>query len=159
MQTKAVYEIEGFDDAGNIKLTNGWKVSKDFKHLAYGYYATSIGAQSATVDRVLLSFGADAYGALSMEQQLVSLSRAKESARIYTEDFDEMKLHAIKSSQRGTATELMEGKLSGTAQPKAVASQVARTREMLYRRRAYMERLEQEEYYQEGVRYGTGYGR
>ena len=62
LQTKAVYEIEGFDDAGNIKLTNGWKVSKDFKHLAYGYYATSIGAQSATVDRVLLSFGADAYG-------------------------------------------------------------------------------------------------
>ena len=142
LQTKCVYEVKGFDDRGNIRLSNGWLVSKDFKHLAYAYYSTSVSAQSPTVDRILGSFGPDSYGALSMEQQLVSLSRAKESARIYTSDVEEMKLHAIKSSRRGTATELLEGKLSGSAQPKAVALQVARTRELLHRQRAYRERLE-----------------
>jgi hypothetical protein len=121
-------------------------VGKDFKYLAYGYYSTSISAQSPTVDRVLLSFGPDAYPAGSMEQGLVSLSRAKESARIYTSDKEEMKLHIIKSSQRGTATELLEGKLSGSAQPKTVALQVARNRELLHRQRAYRERLEAAEH-------------
>ena len=133
--------------------------AKDFKHLAYGYYSTSISAQSPTVDRVLVSLGSDAYPAGSMEQMLVSLSRAKESARIYTGDQEELKLHIIKSSQRGTATELLEGKLAGTAQPRSVASKVARTRELLQRQRAYKERLAQEEHDHQGVRYGTGYGR
>jgi hypothetical protein len=137
-----VYEVKGFDDLGNIRLTNGWLVSKHFKHLAYGYYSTSIGAQSPTVDRALVSLGPDAYPAGSMEQMLVSLSRAKEGARIYTGDKEELKRHIIKSSQRGTATELLEGKLAGTAQPRAVASKVARTRELLHRQRAYRERLE-----------------
>ena len=37
----ARYGVKGFTPSGDILFDNGWTVSKDFGHLAYGYVTTS----------------------------------------------------------------------------------------------------------------------
>ena len=48
----AVYQVKGFTKTGDLKLTNGWIIGKDYGNLAHGYCQTSHVAQSKTVDRV-----------------------------------------------------------------------------------------------------------
>ena len=48
----AVYEVEGFTKQGDIKLTNGFVVPKDYGGLAHGYVVTSHASQGKTVDSV-----------------------------------------------------------------------------------------------------------
>ena len=41
----AQYTVSGFTKEGNIALTNGWILSKDFGHLTHGYVSTSHASQ------------------------------------------------------------------------------------------------------------------
>jgi hypothetical protein len=105
----AVYQVEGFTREGDIRLTNGFLVPKDYGHLAYGYASTSHAAQGKTVDRVFVAMGQDALAAVNREQFYVSVSRGRESVKLYTDDKEAM-LDAVRSSgQRLSATELLGG--------------------------------------------------
>jgi conjugative relaxase-like TrwC/TraI family protein len=109
----ATYQIEGFTRQGDIRLTNGFVVRKDYGHLAYGYASTSHAAQGKTVDRVFVAMGSDALAAASREQFYVSVSRGRESVKLYTDDKQAM-LDAIRASgQRLSATELLGGQAPG----------------------------------------------
>jgi hypothetical protein len=103
----AVYSVERFDHAGNIVLANGWTVSRDYGHLAYGYVVTSHASQGKTVDRVIIGQSLDSLRASSSAQFYVSVSRGREQAIVYTDDKQAL-LEAVKASDnRLTATELM----------------------------------------------------
>jgi ATP-dependent exoDNAse (exonuclease V) alpha subunit len=103
----SIYRIQGFDRRGDIILQNGWKVSKDFGHLTYGYVVTSHASQGKTVDRVFIGQSADSFGGSSREQFYVSASRARQQVTVYT-DSKESLLSAVKRSEdRMTATELV----------------------------------------------------
>ena len=105
----ALFQVEGFTREGDISLTNGFVVPKHYGHLAYGYASTSHSAQGKTVDRVFVAMGQDALIAASREQFYVSVSRGRESVKLYTDDKQAM-LDAVKTSgQRLSATELMAG--------------------------------------------------
>ena len=79
--------ITGFSSSGEIECAGGLVIGRSFGHLAGGYCLTSHAAQGKTVDHVLLAeSGASAQSAGSAKQGYVSLSRGRESVRIYTDD-------------------------------------------------------------------------
>lgn len=104
----AVYEVEGFTKAGDIKLTNGWVVAKDYGHLAHGYVATSHGAQGTTVDRVLIAQSSASLPASSREQFYVSVSRGREGVKLYTDDKSALLEAVGASSARLSAVDLVK---------------------------------------------------
>ncbi len=106
----ALYRVQKFDAQGNILLYNGWKVSKDFGHLAYCYVVTSHAAQGKTVDRVFIGQSSRSLPATSKEQFYVSCSRARESSTIYCDDKQTLKEAVTQSDDRMSATELVNGR-------------------------------------------------
>jgi conjugative relaxase-like TrwC/TraI family protein len=103
----ALYQVEGFTKQGDIKLTNGFVVPKDYGGLTHGYVVTSHASQGKTVDIPLVALGSESFAAANREQLYVSLSRGREAVRLYTDDKAAM-LDAVQSSgARLSATELM----------------------------------------------------
>jgi len=104
------HTFTGFDEHGDLKLNNGMVVKRDYAHLTYGYYTTSIGAQSKTVDHVIVVESPVSFAAASREQAYVSMSRGKRRLDVVTNNKVEL-LEAIQpSSRRHSAMELVEPK-------------------------------------------------
>ena len=104
-----VFEVDGFDKNGNIKLANGFIVPKNYGGLTHGYVVTSHASQGATVDKVLIALGSESFAAANRQQFYVSVSRGREAVRLYTDDKAGV-LDAVKANAaRLSATELMQG--------------------------------------------------
>ncbi len=104
----AVYQLKGFTKTGDLKLTNGWVIDKDYGNLAHGYCQTSHVAQSKTVDRVFVAQSAASLGASSGEQFYVSVSRARDSVTVYTDDKARLVESIQSSGARMTAHEMLK---------------------------------------------------
>jgi ATP-dependent exoDNAse (exonuclease V) alpha subunit len=104
----AVYQVKGFTKTGDLKLSNGWVISKDYGNLAHGYCQTSHVAQSKTVDRVFVAQSMTSFGASSAEQFYVSVSRARETVMVYTDDKVRLAEAVQSSSVRISAHELLK---------------------------------------------------
>lgn len=104
----ALHTVEGFGRNGEILLDGGRVLAVDFGKLAHGYCTTSHASQGKTVDRVFIAQGAESSGAASKEQFYVSVSRGRESAKIYTDDKAELMRAASRSGARLSAGELLE---------------------------------------------------
>ena len=107
--TAPIYEVDGFTPTGDIKLTNGFVVPKDYGGLTHGYVVTSHASQGKTVDKVLIALGSESLAAANREQFYVSVSRGREAVRLYTDDKAAMVEAVEGSSARLSATELMHG--------------------------------------------------
>jgi conjugative relaxase-like TrwC/TraI family protein len=103
----AVYQLKRFTKTGDLKLTNGWVIGKDYGNLAYGYCQTSHVSQSKTVDHVFVAQSAASLGASSAEQFYVSVSRARDSVAVYTDDKTRLEEAIQSSGARMTAHELL----------------------------------------------------
>ena len=103
----AIYSIKQFDKKGNMVLSNGWVVDKEYGHFAHGYSTTSHSAQGKTVDHVIIGQSSDSFPASSREQFYVSVSRGRKRATIYTDDKEALLDAVSKSDERFTATELI----------------------------------------------------
>lgn len=103
-----LYGVKGFDKEGNIKLSNGTTLSKDFGSFTHGYVVTSHASQGKTVDKVIISQSSLSSKAASQEQFYVSVSRGKEEIAIYTDDKTELLRGVSNSAARTSATELVE---------------------------------------------------
>jgi ATP-dependent exoDNAse (exonuclease V) alpha subunit len=104
----AIYDVDGFTKQGDIRLSNGFVVPKNYGGISHGFVVTSHASQGKTVDVALVALGSESFPAATREQAYVSISRGKEAVRIYTDNKSEM-LDAIKSSAaRISATELMQ---------------------------------------------------
>jgi conjugative relaxase-like TrwC/TraI family protein len=101
-------EVAGFTKSGDIKLSNGWVIAKDFGNLAHGYCLTSYSSQSKGMDCVFVAESSESFRAADREQFYVSASRFKESLMIYTDDKRELLAAVRKSSQRPTALDLIK---------------------------------------------------
>lgn len=80
-----VFTVEKFKKNGNIVLSNGAELDRNHGHFTYGYCQTSHSSQSKSVRDVLVAQSEDSFVASSREQFYVSVSRGKESIRIYTD--------------------------------------------------------------------------
>ena len=103
----ALYQVEGFTKQGDIKLTNGFVIPKDYGGLTHGYVVTSHASQGKTVDIPLVALGQESFAAANREQLYVSLSRGREAVRLYTDDKAAMMDAVQSTSARLSATELM----------------------------------------------------
>jgi len=101
------YNIHGFDKQGNIRLSNGSTISKDYGHFNLGYVMTSHSSQGKTAAKVIISQSSATFRASSMEQFYVSVSRGKQAVSIYTDDKQSLKQAVSQSVQRTSATELL----------------------------------------------------
>lgn len=101
------YHIEGFDQDGNIRLSNGSNIPRDFGHFTQGYVTTSHASQGKTADKVIISQSSATFRASSMEQFYVSVSRGRQAVSIYTDDKEYLLQSVSQSAERTSATELM----------------------------------------------------
>jgi ATP-dependent exoDNAse (exonuclease V) alpha subunit len=104
----AIYDVKGFTKKGDIKLSNGWVIDKQYSNLAHGYCTTSVAAQGKTVDRVFIAQSSESFPASSQEQFYVSASRGRQQARIYTDDLEALREAVARSSVRTSATDLVK---------------------------------------------------
>lgn len=102
----SVHSVKGFDPNGNLVLRNGWVIGKDFGFLSQGYVVTSHAAQGRTVDRVLIAESSSSFPAASPVQFYVSVSRGRESARIYTDSREELLENVRRANERLVATDI-----------------------------------------------------
>lgn len=103
-----IYEVEGFTPKGDIRLTIGYLIPKNYGGLSYGYATTSHASQGKTVDVPLVALGSESFPAANREQLYVSLSRGREAVRLYTDDKAAMMEAVQGSAARLSATELMD---------------------------------------------------
>ncbi len=102
--------VQRFDADGNLVLTNGWTIARDYGHLAHGYCVTSHASQGKTVDKVFIGQSSQSFPASSREQFYVSVSRGRQGATIYTDDKEALLDAVNRSDDRVTATELVSGR-------------------------------------------------
>lgn len=99
--------VAGFTPKGDIRLTNGKTIGRDFGHLAHGYVVTSYASQGKTVKRVFIGQSSQSFPASSREQFYVSVSRGRKGVTIYTDDKESLLDAVSHSDDRITATELV----------------------------------------------------
>lgn len=101
------YYVEGFDRQGNIKLSNGSKLSMSYGHFTSGYVITSHSSQGKTADKVIISQSSLSHRASSMEQFYVSVSRGRQAVAVYTDDKKALIESIKQTTQRRSASELV----------------------------------------------------
>lgn len=104
----STYKVKAFDKKGDIVLENGWTIAKDWGHIEHGYTVTSHGSQGRTIEGdVFIAQSSESYGASSMEQFYVSVSRAKHRVTIFTDNKLDLLKAVERSEDRTTATEFI----------------------------------------------------
>jgi conjugative relaxase-like TrwC/TraI family protein len=74
----ALYEVDSFTKRGDIRLTNGYVIPKNYGGITHGFVLTSHASQSKTVDVSLVALGSESFAAATREQAYVSFSRGRE---------------------------------------------------------------------------------
>ena len=101
-------QIKAFTAKGDLVLSNGWVVGKDFSHLKHGLVQTSPATQSKTDDIVLAAMNKNSLGAMSAEQGYVTISRGRERGMVFTDMPREELIAAFgREDKRRSATELL----------------------------------------------------
>jgi conjugative relaxase-like TrwC/TraI family protein len=100
-----VFGVRGFTREGDIQLSNGWIVSKDFEHWNHGYLSTSYGSQGRTVNRVLIVQSSLSTPATNQTQAYVSASRGREMAVVLTDSKESLRDAMGRDDRRQTASE------------------------------------------------------
>lgn len=120
----AMYTVTGFTPRGDVRLSNGWVVAKEFGHWAHGYVGTSHASQGKTVNRVIVAQSGASLSASSREQFYVSVSRGRRQVSVYTHDKQALRDAVTRSDPRLSATELVTATLP-PPRPSAVRRVIA----------------------------------
>jgi hypothetical protein len=91
---------------GRIALEGGRTIPENYRTFTHGYAVTSHSAQSKTVDEALLVASSRSFAAVSQEQFYVSISRARDRVRIFTDDAELLSRRICASHSRKAAIEL-----------------------------------------------------
>ena len=95
-----------------LQLDSGREVKAGFsrlRHIDYGYASTSHAAQGATVDRVIVNVDSMRSAQLVNQKQFyVSISRAREDARIYTDNAEALRRAVAREPEKSIALEVVK---------------------------------------------------
>jgi len=105
-------EVVSVNKEGKVTLKNkasktSYVLDKEFGHISHAHCITSHSSQGKTVDEVFISQPSATFGATDARQFYVSVSRARDVARIYTDDKAALLEHASKLGDRQSAIELV----------------------------------------------------
>lgn len=103
-------EVAGFDRQGNVKLTSGMKVSRDYGHWDLGYCITSHSAQGKQAKQAIAAMGSTSLPAINARQLYVTVSRGQENVTLYVDDKQAVRHSIQRSGDQLSATELVYGK-------------------------------------------------
>jgi len=92
--------------AGRITLEGGRVLPHDYRTFTHGYAVTSHSAQGKTVDQVILVASSKSFAAVSEQGFYVGISRARERARIFTDDAELLSQRICDPHTRKAAIEL-----------------------------------------------------
>lgn len=109
----SIHKITDIRDNGDIVLEKGRVLPATYRTFVHGYATTSHKSQSKTVDFAILSADSHQTGALSTRQWLVSLSRGRKAAYVYTDDVNRLYEASHLVSDRKSALELLEHSIGG----------------------------------------------
>ncbi|WP_163381367.1 MobF family relaxase [Cyclobacterium sp. SYSU L10401] len=108
-----ILDVRGFTADGGIKVakqsqtrSTEYILPKDHGNFTHAYCMTSYGAQGKTVDKVFVVQPAATFAATNQKQFYVSISRAREELKIYTDDKEGLLLQAAQSGDRTSALEI-----------------------------------------------------
>jgi conjugative relaxase-like TrwC/TraI family protein len=91
----------------NRESTTTYVLNKDFGHINHAHCITSHSSQGKTVDQVFISQPASTFPATDAKQFYVSVSRGRDSAKIYTDDKEALLQYASELGDRHSAIELV----------------------------------------------------
>jgi ATP-dependent exoDNAse (exonuclease V) alpha subunit len=136
LQNGDIRRVKGFTRSGDIRLDNGWVVSRSYGHIQHGYAVTSHASQGKTVDHVLVAINAhSAMTTGSSEQAYVSVSRGRKSVTIYTDSqeavLEAARISSARPSGHDLAAKLPVGKISRARIKAAIQNQQAAIRETI----------------------------
>lgn len=105
-------KVLGSDKKQNIRLQNTknkieYVIDQNFGHINHAYCMTSHASQGKTVDEVLIYQPVQTFPATDLKQFYVSVSRGRESVKIYTDHKEELLNHVSLNKERLSASELL----------------------------------------------------
>jgi conjugative relaxase-like TrwC/TraI family protein len=92
---------------GALVLADGRIIPENYRSFTHGYAVTSHAAQGKTVDEVIVVASSRSLPAVSQEQFYVSISRGRDTCRIFTDDADLLRSHVTRSGTRLAAVEVI----------------------------------------------------
>jgi len=107
-------ELKRIDADGNLVLTSGLTVSKDYGHFDLGYCITSHASQGKDCDLAIAAIGSQSLAAVNSKQIYVTASRGRKNVAIYVEDKAAVRRAIQQAGEQLSATELMSGKAEST---------------------------------------------
>ncbi|MFN8343990.1 MAG: MobF family relaxase [Spirosomataceae bacterium] len=106
ISVKAQGEVELRHPVSKARYT----LPRDYGHWTHAHCITSYASQGKTVDEVFIAQPAATFPATDAKQFYVSVSRARERVRIYTDDKEQLLEYAARAGERTSAIELMKKK-------------------------------------------------
>lgn len=112
MNNGMTLEVASITKTGKITLKNNaskatYEVDKDFGHLSHAHCITSHASQGKTVDQIFIAQPSSTFPATDAKQFYVSVSRGRDSAKIYTDDKEALLDYASELGDRQSAIELV----------------------------------------------------
>jgi len=92
---------------GALVLADGRVIPENYRAFTHGYAVTSHAAQGKTVDEVIVVASSRSLPAVSQEQFYVSISRGRDTCRVFTDDADLLRSHVTHSGTRLAAVEVI----------------------------------------------------
>lgn len=108
LSTGALFTVDGFTKNGDIVVDHGWVIDRDFGHFTHGYTVTSHASQGKTVDKVIVAMSSQSLPATDQRTAYVAVTRGKEQALVFTDDYHELMFAIQKGDRALSATELAE---------------------------------------------------
>ncbi len=106
LNNATIHTVTGFTRTGDLVIIDdegrSYVASRHYCHIDHGWFTTSYGAQSKTVDRVFVAESPESFGAANREQFYVSASRGRLEPRIFTEQKEAL-FEAVQASSRRLA--------------------------------------------------------
>ncbi|WP_422929694.1 MobF family relaxase [Singulisphaera sp. PoT] len=121
-----IFKIDGFTEGGDLRLTGGRIIDRQFGHFRHAWVHTSPSTQSKSEDVVLVAMNRRSAGAIGAEQALVSASRGREEGRIFTDmPLADFIAAAIRMNERKSAYALFSSREVPVEPPKIRQTKLA----------------------------------
>ena len=91
----------------SVLLADGRVIPQNYRTFTHGYAVTSHAAQGKTVDEVLVIASSRSLPAINQQQFYVSISRGRDTCRVFTDDAEMLRSHVTRSSARLAAVEVV----------------------------------------------------
>lgn len=110
-------EVQSVSKKGKITLRNTaskstYELDSEYGHIAHAHCITSYASQGKTVDEILVAQPSSTFPATDAKQFYVSVSRGRDSVKIYTDDKEALMYNASELGDRQSALELVNSKTS-----------------------------------------------